>query len=42
MSLYCSLCPTGSQKPEDSSFTIINDGEKQQILKFEKPEPAKV
>lgn len=28
------LCPTYSPNPKDSSFSIINDGEVQQILKF--------
>ena len=28
------------QKTKDSSFTVINDKEKQKILKFKKLEPA--
>lgn len=36
----CLLCPTRSPKPKDSSFTLINDKEQQQILTFMKLEPA--
>ena len=32
MSLNCFFCPTNSPKPKDSSFTIIDDKAKQQIL----------
>ena len=34
------LCPTRSPKSKDSSFTVRNDKEQQQILTFMKLEPA--
>lgn len=34
--------PTTSPKPEDSSFTIMEDKEKQQMLKFKKMVSANV
>ena len=35
------FCSTNSVKPKDSSFTVINEKEKQQILTFKNQEPAK-
>ena len=39
-SLNYFFSPTSSPKPKGSSFTVINDKEKQQILTFKKLEPA--
>ena len=41
MSSDCSFCSTNSPKPKDSSFTIIKEKEKQQILTFKKIELVK-
>lgn len=32
----CFFCPTSSPKPKESSFTIIKDKDKGQILTFKK------
>ena len=34
------ICPNKGLKPKDSSFTIMNDKEKQQLLPFQRLEPA--
>ena len=36
------LCPTSSVKPKDSTFTVINNKEKQQIFTFKKLETANI
>lgn len=35
-------CLTNSPKPKDSSFTIVNNKEKQHVLMFKKLEPGHV
>ena len=42
ISLDCFFCPTTTSIPKDSSFTVMNEKEKQQILTFKKLEPANV
>lgn len=39
---HCFLCPTNIPKTKDSSFTVMNDKEKQHILKFKKLKPANI
>ena len=41
-SLNCVSCPTNSPKPKESSFSVINDKEKQRILTCKKLETAAV